>query len=142
MLITRIYTGDDGRSHFEDATLPDEEVRPGVRETAWVEGSRVSLRLIATEREQPRHVAPRRQLAVIVAGELEVECTPGTTRRFPAGSVVLIEDVHGEGHVTRVIAAPCTFVQVALPDPGTADTSSPAPSPVPERALLRAPRLA
>jgi hypothetical protein len=127
MRITRIYTGNDGRSHFEDLALPDEEARPGVRETAWVAASRVSLRLIATAREQPRHVAPRRQLAVIVAGELEVECTPGTTRRFPSGSVVLIEDVRGEGHVTRVVAAPCTFVQVALPDPDSADASLPAP---------------
>jgi hypothetical protein len=119
MQITHIFTGPDGRSHFADLTLPAAELKPNVCETAWLGAKAVSIRSVNPPGgfvEQPRHVAPRRQLAVIVAGMLEVECADRATRRFPRGAIVLIEDGHGEGHITRVVGAPCSFVQVALDD--------------------------
>jgi hypothetical protein len=117
MRLTRIYTGDDGRSHFEDVMLPEHEVSEGVVETDWFDAARASLRLLVPATgfaEQSRHVAQRRQVALIITGALEVECAEGALRRFGAGSVVLIEDVRGEGHITRVIQSPCAFVQIAL----------------------------
>jgi hypothetical protein len=78
---------------------------------------RVSIRSVTQgSLEQPRHVTPRRQVAAILSGALEVECEPGSTRRFEAGAVVLIEDVSGAGHITRVAQRPCTFVQIELPN--------------------------
>ena len=92
---TRIYTGDDGRSHFEEVTLPKHDIRAGVTETDWFDATRVSLRFLDSAGvfvDQPRHVAPPRQVAVITNGALEVECAEGATRRFGAGAVVLLED--------------------------------------------------
>ena len=116
MRLTRIYTGDDGRSHFEDVTLPDHDIRAGVAETEWVDALRASIRVTLGSLQQPRHVAPRRIVAAILSGALEVECEPGSTRRFEAGALVLIEDVSGAGHITRVAQRPCTFVQIELPN--------------------------
>jgi hypothetical protein len=129
MHVTRIYTGDDGRSHFEDVTLPEHAVRAGVVETEWFDAARVSLRFLAPMGdfvEQPRHVAPRRQVAVITNGALEVECAKGETRQFGVSAVVFLEDVQGEGHITRVMSSPCAFVQIALGD-GEASGALPMP---------------
>lgn len=49
------------------------------------------------------HPSPRRQLYVGLAGELEITVSSGETRHFGPGSVVLLEDVEGAGHVTRVV---------------------------------------
>jgi hypothetical protein len=130
MRLTRIYTGDDNRSHFEDVSLPEHTMREGVVETDWFDATRASLRLLAPETgfvEQPRHVAPRRQVAVILTGALEVECAEGAVRSFGPGSIVLIEDTRGEGHVTRVVESPCAFVQIALAGAEPAGPHLPAP---------------
>ena len=130
MRLTRIYTGDDDRSHFEEVVLPEHAVGAGVVETEWFDATRAALRLLTPETgfaEQPRHVAPRREVAVILTGALEVECAEGATRRFGAGSVVLIEDVHGEGHITRVVESPCAFVEIALAGGAPAAPGLPAP---------------
>src|SRR5262245_36566630 len=69
MRLTRVYTGNDGRSHFDDIVLPQHEVRAGVAETDWFTAARASLRFIETSddfKAQPRHCAPRRHVAVII----------------------------------------------------------------------------
>jgi hypothetical protein len=115
--IARVFTGPDGRSHIEDFTLSARDVRVGVAETEWIDALSVSIRSVDPGPEfktQPRHVAPRRHLSAILTGTLEVECSPEEVRRFGPGSVVLLEDTTGEGHITRVVEAPVKFVQIAL----------------------------
>jgi hypothetical protein len=43
---------------------------------------------------------------VTLAGEYEVQVSSGETRRFGPGSVVLVEDLTGAGHVTRELSPP------------------------------------
>lgn len=115
--IARVFTGPDGKSHVGELQLAEHEVRAGVVETEWLDASKVSLRFLDPGpgfAEQPRHVAPRRNLSVILAGTLELECSPSEVRRFGPGSLVLLEDTTGEGHITRVAEAPVAFVQIAL----------------------------
>ena len=117
MRVTRVSTGADGHSHFEDIVLPQHEVRTGVSETDWFTGSPASLRFIKPSdnfREQPRHPAPRRMVSVILQGALECEVSDGAKRRFDAGSVVLLEDTQGEGHITHIAQAPCAFINIDL----------------------------
>ncbi len=47
------------------------------------------------------HPAPTRQFLALLSGEVEVETTDGTVRRFGPGDLVLLEDTSGKGHVTR-----------------------------------------
>jgi len=49
------------------------------------------------------HVSPRRQLFVVLSGEIEVEMSDGTVERSGPGAVALLEDTTGRGHITRVI---------------------------------------
>ena len=49
------------------------------------------------------HCAPRRQLIVLLDGEIEVEVTSGEKRRFVGGDVILVEDTTGTGHRTRTL---------------------------------------
>jgi hypothetical protein len=51
------------------------------------------------------HCAPRRQLIVLLDGEIEVEVTSGEKRRFAGGDVILVEDTTGTGHRTRALSA-------------------------------------
>jgi hypothetical protein len=50
-----------------------------------------------------QHPAPRRQLFCTLRGEYEVTASDGTVRRFPTGSLLLLEDTTGAGHTTRVV---------------------------------------
>jgi hypothetical protein len=50
------------------------------------------------------HPAPARQLWVGVEGHLDVTVSDGETRRFGPGSLLLLEDVTGKGHVTKAVS--------------------------------------
>ncbi|HEV3354563.1 MAG TPA: hypothetical protein VG076_16665 [Acidimicrobiales bacterium] len=69
-----------------------------------------------TVRDTDPHPTPRRQFAVILSGVAETRTSDGAVRRLEAGSVVLLEDTHGAGHVTTVIDPPFRVLFVALDD--------------------------
>ncbi len=63
------------------------------------------------------HPSPRRQLFCALRGEYEVTASDGTVRRFPAGSLLLLEDTTGKGHATRITSGDdALVVAVALAD--------------------------
>ena len=98
MQIVRVYTGDDGESHFEDLTteqfseivnrLGDEPIK-------------------LTRRSSPSfldyHQAPRRQYVVFLSGEWEFETADGSKRQLYPGDVLVAEDLTGHGHIARSI---------------------------------------
>ena len=60
------------------------------------------------------HPAPRRQFAINMTGDLEVEISDGTRHRIGQGDLVYLEDVTGKGHVTRVLT-PVTNLFIHVP---------------------------
>lgn len=60
------------------------------------------------------HPAPRRQFVFFLSGELEVEVSDGETRRFGPGSVLILEDTVGHGHLSRVVGQERAYI-VAVP---------------------------
>ena len=56
----------------------------------------------------------RRQFGTVLTGIAETETTDGKVRRLTAGTVVLLEDTAGRGHVTRIIEGPFRIMFVAL----------------------------
>jgi len=56
------------------------------------------------------HPVPRRQIFVTVSGEYEVSVGDGTTRRFPPGAVLVLEDTTGMGHSTRVVSTQEVYI--------------------------------
>ena len=103
----RIWAGDDGVSHLGDVSL-DRTVLPaeaGVAELWQSNGiavDRLHVVTVKADRQRPDwHCAPRRQFVVFLDGWVRLTVGDGTTRQLPAGSVVLAEDLHGDGHVTE-----------------------------------------
>jgi hypothetical protein len=47
------------------------------------------------------HYAPRRQYLLVLQGVLEIHTSTGHLRKFPPGSILLVEDTYGKGHGTR-----------------------------------------
>ena len=48
--------------------------------------------------------APRRQFIFVISGELEVEVSDGEKCRFGSGSIILVEDTKGKGHISRLVS--------------------------------------
>jgi hypothetical protein len=116
--ITRIYTGDDGRSHFEDLEIPEKD-GPGGLMTASIPTDAVFFRHPAGSGETDFldfHPAPRRQFVIHLAGRVEIETGTGDTRQFGVGDVLLADDTTGQGHISRGLEGPRAQIFVALSD--------------------------
>jgi hypothetical protein len=105
----RVYADAEGESHFEDVQLPRErrESLTGtvdeITEPILVEG--LVFRLVVSEASDTEpHNAPRRLFIVQVDGSVEVEVSDGDKRVFGPGSVLLVEDTAGKGHITRSLS--------------------------------------
>jgi quercetin dioxygenase-like cupin family protein len=103
MKVTRLYTGPDRESHFEDVEVPLAKLEDLVRASAAAKATGVSFREVGTNYQSDWHTAPRRQYVVILGGEIEIELGNELGRRFGPGDVLLAEDTKGKGHITRTI---------------------------------------
>jgi hypothetical protein len=62
------------------------------------------------------HPAPRRMIFITVRGEYEVFTKEGLVRKFPVGSVLVVEDTKGQGHSSRITSdQECILFAVGLP---------------------------
>jgi len=106
MRYTRVYTGPDGETHFEDVETAGKTIRAvesdlvgTVSETFPVTG--VQFREVQEESSPVPHNAPYPLFIVGLRGTFSVEVSDGELREFPPGSVILVEDTSGKGHTTR-----------------------------------------
>ena len=102
--ITRLYTGSDGESHFEDivVVLKDEGVI-GRRSSELVKATGIRFGEMAGDYKHDWHNAPRRQYVIALEGVAEIEIGDGTKRRFGPGDIFLAEDTTGRGHIIRTV---------------------------------------
>lgn len=115
MKITRFYTGDDGRSHFEDLEVPMEEQR-GRRSDPFPVTGMLFRESNADAHFLELHPAPRRQLILCLGGVVEIELSTGEKRQFGPGDVYFADDLTGEGHRHREISGPVSHAWTFLPD--------------------------
>lgn len=113
MQAVRIYTGDDGESHFEELELPFEAVADAERTAAQQAGA------ITFSRTRPGsfidwHPAPRRQYVITLQGQVEIGLGDGAKRIFNPGDVLLADDLTGRGHTTAVYGDQ-TRISIAIP---------------------------
>ncbi len=110
VVITRIFTGQDGLAHAEDIEL-DLNAR-GVTEMLKATGAEFSVRpptagadprnTAATDPDAPEwHTGPARQFVITLSGHSEVEVSGGVHVVAGPGHINLIEDTTGKGHITR-----------------------------------------
>lgn len=103
MQVVRIFTGDDGRSHFEDMEVPLTDRGAMGRISGLWPGQGVLFREVDGDYDLGFHNAPRRQLVVNLSGSVDIEVGDGTVRRLGPGTVLLAEDTTGEGHISRAV---------------------------------------
>ena len=95
MQFCRIYTGDDGKSHFEDL---DQSQGAKFFLTA------LSVKTLVFKNDMNRddlhgwHNAPRRQWCITLSGSCAIGISDGTVKTFGPGDVFLAEDETGQGH--------------------------------------------
>ena len=80
-MIVRIYTGQDGQTHFEDLPLPAEESH----NVAVQAGANLVFRCFPADYSSDWHTAPRRQYIFILEGQMEIGIGDGSTRRLDRG---------------------------------------------------------
>ena len=110
VVITRIFTGQDGLAHAEDVEL-DLNAR-GATDMLKATGAEFSVRpptaganprnTAATDPGAPGwHTGPARQFVITLSGHSEVEVSGGVHVVAGPGHINLIEDTTGKGHITR-----------------------------------------
>ena len=116
MKVTRIYTGDDGESHFEDVEVdlaPDDF---GGKMSSPVKTKMVIFSETGKDYNLDYHNAPRRQYVVNLRGSVEIETGLGEKRLLRAGDILLAEDTTGRGHISRSVndePRECLFIPLA-----------------------------
>ena len=106
MKVTRLYTGSDGQSHFEEIEVETNNLQPG---------DGVVFRDTTPDHVNGWHRAPRRQYVINLSGETEVEIGDGTKRHFGPGDILLAEDTSGQGHISRDVGTePRRFIFIPI----------------------------
>ena len=115
MDITRVFTGPDGQSHFEDVDIDLDDHGMAGRISALWPGAGVQFREVDRDYALDFHTAPRRQLVVNLTGSVEIEVGSGEQRLFGPGTILLAEDITGQGHISRGVGGEprtCLFVHL------------------------------
>jgi hypothetical protein len=125
---TRIYYDTASKSHFEDVYV---EVASGDFAPPAPPSNLATP--LDTERavfcEFPAqwfgdwHPSPRRQFFFQMSGELEIQLGDGEIRKFSSGSLILLDESSGKGHVISILdnsGVDATFVQLPVITENTA----------------------
>jgi len=103
MKMVRIYTGDDGESHFEDLEIA---LTAGELSGSYSDPVRVKsviFRETGGDYNLDYHTAPRKQFVINLRGSVEIETGLGEKRLLGPGDILLAEDTTGRGHLSRAV---------------------------------------
>lgn len=94
MKFFRLYSGDDGQSHFEQLDFS--------QSSAIFNATRSATGLLFRNDFAPHivdwHRAPRRRWVITLSGTVDIGLGDRTSITFGPGDVFLAEDVTGQGH--------------------------------------------
>ena len=102
IMINRFYTGPDGQTHVEE--IEAKFAGGGENEMyKLLANAGAELRRAPPGRVADWHTAPRRQYVITLSGHGELEVAGGRKVQVGPGSINLVEDVTGKGHITRTV---------------------------------------
>ena len=107
MKVIRVYSGEDGESHFEAIELPYQpisDILTGAESTAMRGASGIQFRLSAPGHFITWHPAPARQYVITLQGQSKITIGDGTSHTFEIGDVLFADDLTGRGHTTEVVS--------------------------------------
>ncbi len=103
MKVLRLYTGTDGKSHFEDLQVPLKDGGKVGFLSEKIRATGILFRETEGDYNYDFHTAPRRQYVINLQGEVEIEVGDGTKRILRSGEILLAEDTTGQGHISRAV---------------------------------------
>lgn len=101
--ITRIYSDNNGESHFEDIEMPLKDYGEIGLLSDKIPVKDVIFRKVKPGYDYDFHNAPQKQYVILLDGEIEIETSLGEKRTFKGGDILLLEDTRGKGHRTKNI---------------------------------------
>jgi hypothetical protein len=101
MKVTRLYTGQDGKTKVEEYEVPLKGQGRGTELSEAVAVESLQFRRTNQDYNLDWHPAPRRQFVVTLSGESEIELEGGRKLRLGPGHILLAEDTTGKGHISR-----------------------------------------
>ncbi len=94
MMFVRLFSGQDGQSHFEEL-----DTREGSTLFSKAHsGVEVVFKNNPPSQSVEWHTAPRRRYLITLSGSVDVRIGDGTVKAFGPGDVFLAEDLTGQGH--------------------------------------------
>ena len=109
MRYARLFADGSGESHFDNieiaftATDYVQSAAP-IDFSAALPASQVAFMRAPAGWTSDLHVSSARTMFVVLSGEWKVTASDGESRRFAAGSALLVEDTTGTGHSSRVVS--------------------------------------
>jgi hypothetical protein len=103
--VVRIYSDNQGDSHFEDISIPLKEHGIIGRLSEGIPAKDIIFREVEPTYDWNFHTAPQRQYIILLDGEIEIETSLHQKRTFKGGDILLVEDTTGKGHKTKNLQA-------------------------------------
>ena len=115
----RLFADKDGESHFEDIEIDLSSIQyappaPPLDISEPTTATRFFWFRFPEGWHDAAHPSPRRQLFVLLEGEVEGWTSRGDTRIFKPGDRLLMEDISGKGHGARPIGGEALAVVIVL----------------------------
>jgi hypothetical protein len=111
-----LYADAQGVSHFKDEVLVIKPGASGPAPLAIAQTGGATLLALRRGQKEDWHRAPRRMYLVALKGMSEVTVGDGEVRRFAPGTLLLMDDTTGKGHITRAVG-PEDHVALTVPAP-------------------------
>ena len=104
MRIHNIYADEQGVSHFRDVEVEWVEVVRSSKRSKVFPVTGMVFRQNGADYALDWHPAPKRQFVVNLDAGVEITVGDGETRVINAGDIILAEDTHGKGHLSKALA--------------------------------------
>jgi hypothetical protein len=115
----RLFADETGESHFEEIEFDMASVQyappaPALDISDPIEATQAFWFRFPKDWSDAAHPSPRRQLFVLLEGEVEGWTSTGETRVLRAGDRLLMEDTTGKGHGARPLNGEALAIVIAL----------------------------
>jgi len=119
MTCSRLFADANGDSQFEEIPIPMEAVQyappaPAVHLSAARAAQDIRWFRFPADWHDAAHPSPRRQLFVVLSGQVEGWTSSGETQVFGPGDCLLMEDTTGDGHGARPVNGEATALVIGL----------------------------
>ena len=100
-----LYTDNQGETHFavkelEFEARQDIEGRESITVSELKNVKGAVIYKLAGRAIEDWHTAPRRQFGFVIQGQADITASDGEVLRLSPGSVILLDDTTGKGHIT------------------------------------------